>query len=440
MLVRPRRGSAVVVRLQLIAAGVTTLLTFAVAALVAVFWRVPADEIGYRVLALALAGLLLVPLITLGTAAARLAVRSREDRLATLRLLGATAGRVRRIAVAEVALIAAIGVALGTLLAIPLPWALSLLSVYGRPLAPEDLLLPWWLVVAIPPALIGIATASGALGLRRVVVSPLGVRMRQQQPRMSVLRVVAALLVVGAAVLVMQTVSPGWGVVVIIGAIAAAVVAVMAVLGVVGPFLVTLVARRRAARTQDAATLIAMRGVLDDPRSAWRGVSALALASFVLVPAGSMLGYLEMIRGSKSREIMTRDQLLLFADARTMLIAMAAVSFLVVACQVAITQTASIVERRDLYTALDRLGMPLDQLDRARRIRVAMPARVAVIGAVGIAVAVAFWLVIIAAVTAPLFLVGVGVLLLAGLLLIRLGVGSTRPVLRQVLAAPARGE
>ena len=440
LLIRPRRTSAMITWLQIIASGVTTLLAFAVSMLAIAFWNVPSDEIGYQVLAFGLVGALMVPLITLGTATARLAARSRDDRLATLRLLGATGGKVRWIAIAEVTIIAAFGVLIGTVISAGLPFALSLLTMYGEPLQASELWLPWWLTAAIPPALVIIAAVSALLGLRRVVLSPLGVRTRQNAPRMSWMRVVTAVLVVGGAVLVMQMVSPGWGVIVIIGAITAIVLAVMAVLGVVGPFAVSLISRRVAARTSDPARLVAARGIHDDPRAAWRSVSALALATFILIPAGSLLGYLDTISRSESREIMTADQLLMFADARTMLLALVAISFIVVACQVAITQTAAIMENRELYVALDRIGMPRTDLNRARRLRVTTPANIAVIGAAVAACAVAFFLVAIAIIVAPLFTVAIVIVLALGLLLIRVGVATTGPVLRRVLEAPARGE
>lgn len=440
LLIRPRQASATTTWLQIIASGVTTLLAFAVTMLASAFWNVSSDEIGYRVLAVGLVGLLVVPLVTLGTATARLAARSRDDRLATLRLLGVAAGSVRGIAVAEVTVIATIGVLIGTAFAAGLPFALGLLTVHGGPLSPAELWLPWWLTATIPPALVLIAGLSALLGLRRVVLSPLGVRTRQDAPRMSWMRVVIAVLVVAAAVLVVQTVSPGWGVVVILGALTAVVLAVMAVLGVVGPFVVSLISRQVATRTSDPARLVAARGVHDDPRAAWRSVSALALASFILIPAGSLLGFLDAISRSASRELMTPDQLLLFADARTMLLALVAISFLVVACQIAITQTAAIIENRELYIALDRIGMPRAELNRARRLRVTTPANVAVVGAAVAALALAAFVVLAAIQNAPLFSVGIVIVLFLGLLLIRAGVAVTGPVLQRVLDAPARGE
>lgn len=440
LLIRPHGTSVTLTRLQLLASGVTTLLAFAVTMLAIAFWNAPTDEVGYTILSISLVGLLIVPLVTLGSATARLAARSRDDRLATLRLLGATSARVRRIAVAEVTAIAASGVLIGTALSAVMPFLLSLLTINGEPLQASELWLPWWLAMALPPALIGVAAVSGMLGLRQVVLSPLGVRTRQDAPRLSWLRLLAALAVLGIAVVVMQSASESWGPVVVTVALSLVVLALMGVLGLVGPFIVSRLADRRARSTSDPARLIASRDVVDDPRTAWRGVSTLALATFVLIPAGSMLGYLETIQKSDSREIMTADQLLMFADARTMVIVLVGVSFLVVACQIAITQTAAVIERRELFIALDRIGMPAAELNRSRRMRVTMPANVAVIGSAIAASALGYWVVLIAMITAPLFVVAMVIVLAAGLLLIRLGIASTKPVLERVLVAPTRGE
>ena len=440
LLVRPRPASAAIARLQVFASGATTLLACAVAMLAFAFCRVASEEAGYRILAVALVGVLVVPLVTLGSATARLAARSRDDRIATLRLLGAPAAQVRRIAVLEVTLVAAIGVGAGLALHFGLPVAFGVLSIHGEPVAPEDLRLPWRLSAAIPPALVLVAALSAMLGLRRVVLTPLEVRTRARAPRLGWVRAVGAVGVVGVGILVLQFVSPSWGTVVVVAVLAAVVVAVMGVFGLVGPFAVSLIARLVAARTADPTRLVAARAVQDDPRAAWRSVSVLALASFVLVPAVSLLGYLEVIAGSASRELMTADQLLLFGDARTILIALVAISFVLVTCQVAITQTAAILERRDLAVALDRIGMHARELHRTRRLQVMMPALVAVHGGALTGLALAFPLVAVAVLTSPLSIVGIAGVLGGGVLLVRLGVSATGAVLRRIVAGTGRGE
>lgn len=440
LLIRPRSASGAIMALQVVAATVTTVLAFAVAILARAYWRVDSAEVGYRVLAVGLVVVLVVPLLSLGAASARLAARSRDERLATLRLLGASSSRVRRIAVAEVAIVAAIGVTAGSGLALVLPLALGVLPVHGERLSPAELLLPWWGAAALPLVLVAVAAGSALAGLRRVALTPLGVRLRQDAPRLSRLRLVGAVGVLGAAVASIQLVSPGWGATVVVAVLGAVVLAAMGVLGVAGPFVISRVSRRSAARTSDPARLVAARGVHDDPRAAWRSVSALALATFVLIPAGSLLGYLDTIGRSSSREIMTREQLLLFADARAMLLALVAVSCMVAACQVAIAQTAAVLEDRALHVALDRIGVPFATALRARRLRATLPAVIAVVGAAAVATVLVFPLVGIAIAVAPLFVVAIAAVLALGLLLVGTAAAATGPVLRRVITDAARGE
>lgn len=437
-LLHPRWGSGVLTGLQILASTVTTVLSFAAAILAARFWNVPDDSGGYRILALALAGLLIVPLVTLGTAAARLAARSRDDRLATLRLLGMSSHRVRTLAVMEATMVATGGVLIGFLLALLLPFALSFLTVQGLPLQPGELWLPVWTSALIVLLLVAIAAGSALLGLHRVVVSPLGVRQRTDASRLSRLRLLLAALAVVGGIVLLQFASPSWGTTGMVLVVTVVVLTVMGVLGIVGPFAVAAVAGARVRATSDPATLVAARRNLEDPRAAWRQVSTIALTSFILVPAGSMLGFLNTVQTSST--VLTADQLLLFTDARTILIALVAMSFVVVACQVAITQTAALLEHRDLYIALDRIGMPRRTMNRARRKQTTAPVLIAVIGSAIAAGALTFPLLAVAATNSPAFLIATLLILTTGIGLVRLGVETTTPALPRLLAQVDRAE
>ena len=89
---------------------------------------------------------------------------------------------------------------------------------------------------------------------------------------MSWLRVVFAGLIVGAVLVVVQSVSPEWGLVEIGAAIAAAIIAIMATLGLVGPFAIGKLATRRHRRARSAHELIPARNVVESPKAAWRQV------------------------------------------------------------------------------------------------------------------------------------------------------------------------
>lgn len=208
LLLRPRSLSGGHAALQVVGSAVTTVLAFATAILAARFWSITAADGGYRVLAVVLLGLLLMPLVTLGTSSARLSARSRDDRLSTLRLLGLSARRVRNLAVAESALVQSIGVLLGFVASLPLPLLVPLLPVQGRAASPEDLRLPAWAGIAIVILVVAMAAISSLLGLRKVVLSPLGVRTRANAPGLSRFRIVIAPVVLAGSVTLLQFASP----------------------------------------------------------------------------------------------------------------------------------------------------------------------------------------------------------------------------------------
>ncbi|MBS3181139.1 FtsX-like permease family protein [Leucobacter manosquensis] len=436
LLVKPARHG--LPALPILAYAVITAVALSVVVLARAYWSAPDPEgVGqYRILAAAMMAALVVPIGTLGATAARLSARRREDRLATLRLMGASSTWVRGVALVEAALIAGGGALAGLMLYVPLVPFLSHIEVTGSPLGADRAWLSSPLVVALLLSVVVIAITSAGASLRRALISPLGVRMRHDAPRMHWLRVVIAALVVGGSVLVLQLTSVSWGVIGITAALVAAFVAVMAALHTMGPYLVARLARRRLARSHDAATLIALRGVLESPQAAWRQVSGVALASFIAVPAGSALGFLDTVQ--RLSEAVTPEQILFFGDIRLVVVAAVAVSYLLVACSVGVIQVAAVLERRTLYVSLDRLGMPLAVMTRSRRLSVSTPLLVAAIVPACIAALLVVPVVGVSVVTAPLFIVTVAGCIAAGTVMVQLGVVATTSVLRRVLAEPDR--
>ena len=59
---------------------------------------------------------------------------------------------------------------------------LGLIEFRGEPLGASGVLLPWPVLVAVPFGIAALAALSAVLGLRQVVISPLGVRTRQEAP------------------------------------------------------------------------------------------------------------------------------------------------------------------------------------------------------------------------------------------------------------------
>ncbi|GLW10787.1 hypothetical protein Misp01_59150 [Microtetraspora sp. NBRC 13810] len=248
-----------------------------------------ADAVAYQSLALVAGVLMVVPLLVFSGAAARLTVARRDQRLAALRLVGATPGQVVGMTVVEAILLALAGAVAGVAGYLAMTPLLARITVAGGTWFVADLwpgvLITFGVLLAVP-LLVG---ASAVLGLRRVVVSPLGVARRETPPGMRVLRVVAFLAVVGAFPVLGRG---NAGVVVVAVALALPFLAV----NLVGPWVVALIGRVMAGTARRPAWLLAGRRLVDDPRSAWRTVGGVALTGFVagfvglLSPSAGLLG------------------------------------------------------------------------------------------------------------------------------------------------------
>ncbi|MGI5287909.1 FtsX-like permease family protein [Nonomuraea polychroma] len=454
------------------------------------------DAEAYRALALVASVLMLVPLLVFGGAAARLTVARRDQRLAALRLVGATPGQVVRMTAAEAMVVALAGALTGAAafaLAVPL---LARIEMQGGPwyvgdLFPSPLVLAGVLVAV--PLLVGL---SAVAGLRRVVVSPLGVAKRETPPALRFVRVLALLVVLAVFPLLARDTS--------VAIVAVALALAFLCVNLVGPWVVGLIGRITAGTARGPAGLLAGRRLVDDPRSAWRTVSGVALTGFVAgflgllspdgfagdagppqlrvtAPAGRVEQVTEQarerlaaakvpatVKSSKqtvvaalgsSADAATVDRartalaglvpgrtptteaddqrfgIDILADVRVGTIVVLSVSFLVAIASAGITAASSILDRRQTYGLLRLAGTPLEVLDRARRAETLIPLTVMGGGAI-----------VVGAFCATPFMMGqistVGVITLVGCVVAGfagvIGAGAmSRPLLRSVTTDPA---
>ena len=121
---------------------------------------------------------LLLPVLIFIATASRLSAARREERFAAMRLVGATPHQVSVVSAVEAAVAGIAGVAVGFGLFFLLQPLLYRVPFIGAPLAPGDLSLSWldvaFVVIGVPIA----AVVSARIALRRVQVSPLGVKRR----------------------------------------------------------------------------------------------------------------------------------------------------------------------------------------------------------------------------------------------------------------------
>ncbi|WP_130866510.1 ABC transporter permease family protein [Acidipropionibacterium timonense] len=441
---RPRRGTLLHLfaaptladrrswRLPVVAFAVITTIVLDVIGGAAMFWRMTGDIAPlYRMLSTLAVILLVLPLATLAVSATKLSARRRDDRLAALRLVGASSATLRGLTLAESGANAFAGIVLGLVgygLSLPL---LGMLHFGGHAIGGTSLLLDGVVLLGVVAALMALALVSSAVGLRRVEISPLGVRMRQEAAGVSRWRVVIGAVLLVAAVLAAQSarlLQVKLGAIVGVAVSLSVIATGLIIVDIVGPRLLALHMRRRLRRSRTAVDLVAARMVLESPRAAWRQVAALGSACFVGVAGGSGVALMKMASAQA-----TAQDLALIHDVQTGIILTLAFAFATVACSVGVNQAAAVLDRRDVEVGLDVVGMTLGQQDAARRKAVLSPLWFVMAVSVGSAAVVLAPLVGAALLMQPLTILVTAAVMALGAGLVIVGLRATRPVLSSVL-------
>lgn len=324
------------------------------------------DEI-YVMLAATAAGLLLIPLITLGGAASRLAVARRDERLAALRLAGGTTGQVSTLALLDSTVQAATGALIGAVGYFALIPLVLPVTFQQQPFTYGELVLPSW---ALPLAVVGVvlvALTSAAASLRRVAITPLGVAARTAPKGLHWTRVVPIVVVGGVFAALMS------------GGQASLIVLILFLLGglavvnVVGPWVMGIIGKVAVKRAKDAPSLIAARRLLDAPKTAWRSVGGVALATFVASMAAASAMFAAAGDDPILADIGTGGQLTLVIAA------------VVAATSTGVMQAGRIIDQRAEYRALHLAGTDVAVMDQARLREIAVPLIASILLATGAA-------------------------------------------------------
>ena len=329
-------------------------------------------DVQYPIFA-AIAGLLLlIPLVTLGGAAARLAVARRDARLASLRLAGATTGQVATLTVLDAAAQALVGALAGLVGYAALLPLVAQLRFQGRTFALSEL---WVGVPAMLVAVVGVvlvALVSAAVSLRRVAITPLGVAARVTPPGLRAVRLVST-GVAFLAMIVVTNVSLG-SEAVAITVLVLVLVAGFATLNVVGPFVIWVVGRITAHRARTVPTLLAGRRIVDSPKTAWRSVGGVALATFI---AGmtSIFALFDPGMGADPGEAQ------FLTDLTTGGFLTLAIAGVLAAVSTGVMQAGRVIDQRGEYRTLTLAGTDLKTLDKARLRETVIP----LVASVGVA-------------------------------------------------------
>ncbi len=304
--------------------------------------------------------------LTLLRQVVRLGTATREQRLAALRLAGATPGDVRRLGALEVGVSALAGGLLGYLVfgALRLVFGGRVTNGSGSDLVESDvarqlLLVPasvspsWWqiLLVALAVALLGVL--AGATASRSLLISPLGVS--QRTPR-SAPRPWAVLLLLLAAALTVVALGPGSGAdtLYLLGAVTALILGLLAL----APWVAYRVGRVVAARASTVPVLIAGRRLRTNARPAGRAAAAVAAIAVVAGGGGTLLGdLLDSPTG--------RDPFYSVPVALSGVVLLGAL--LLVLFSMAVHGVESLIDHKRSVASLAVLGASLPELARAQR-------------------------------------------------------------------------
>jgi hypothetical protein len=311
---------------------------------------------------------LLRQVVKLGTA-------TREQRLASLRLAGATAGEVRRIGAVEVGIPALIGGLLGYLVFGVLRLAFGGIpdaTGYGAAqsevtrelaLVPTSVDPAWWQVLVIAAGVGLIGMLAGASTSRSLVISPLGVSRRAPRPAPRPWGVVLLVLAVPLFQLSMSSASSD---LYALAFVATLVVGLLAL----APWLAYRVGRAVAGRASSVAVLIAGRRLTTDARSAGRAAAAVGAIALVAGGGGVLLSELpNSYQGGDFGDVEAFYTVPIAVGGVVLLAALLLVIF-----SMAVHEVESLIDRKRSLAALAALGVTAQDLEAAQRWEVGLVA------------------------------------------------------------------
>lgn len=319
--------------------------------------------------------LLIVPILTMGAAAARLGMTRRAENLAILRLIGLSPSAARLACVLDTLVHALVGTLIGTLVYLLTLPAWSLLRFQGLAMRVSEMLLPVHLLLAGILLMAVLAAASSWIAVRRASISPLGVARKQQANGASKIAVlifaglVLTWLIVGGALLNSLPQSFAFAVMLIILGL------IFAGVNAFGAWSVGLLGRLMARTARTPASLIAGRRLAEDPKSVWRSFSSVALVGFIVGCVYPVAALIVQTDDSSTS---------LLQDIRTGLLLTLGMSVALAAVSTAVNQASRLLDTIQEVRSLARAGAPLSVLDRARRREILLPALLIIGGAMGI--------------------------------------------------------
>ena len=235
----------------------------------------------YRVVAAIGALAILAPVLLLIAIVTDLGAAQRAERFATLRLIGATPGRVARLAAAETAATSALGAVAGVILYLALIPAAARLTIGSSRFFARDLLTSPPVMILTAVGVVGGATAVSWWRTRRASIGPLGAsrERRERAPRpVRLLPLLLGLAGLTAVRLAGGRLSTTALVTLLIGSFLSTMLGLLWA----GPLLTCWAARAARRRARTAAQVMGLGRLVQHPRAAFRAVGGMVVALYAV--------------------------------------------------------------------------------------------------------------------------------------------------------------
>ena len=378
-----------------------------------------------------LACAMLVPaMVGLASGAAVLGARSRERRLAVLRLMGLSGADVTRMSLLDALVQSAAGAVIGTAAYLVTLPAWSSLTVMGTRITASEMVLPLRFLAAVLVGVLAVGQVSAWRGLHQVRISPLGVSRRTNGPRAGVWRIVVFLVTLFSAPHIIRSVPSQHRYIIV----CVMIVALIAVFDLAGSWFTQLLSRGLA-RLRGPVMRWTARRIQAAPTATWHRVSAMGLLAFI----GGFMSLMPL--GQSAMTTTEADSVESFAysilwDVDKGAVITLAFGFALTATSILITQASGTIERAEQSRSLHRMGAPAGYGLRVMWMEAYTPLLLAVLGGAGLGIVMGSLLMGTSPTSGASPLV-VGVITV-GLVITGLALGACHPLYHRLLGTQER--
>lgn len=376
-----------------------------------------------------LACAMLVPaMVGLASSAAVLGARSRERRLAVLRLMGLSGADVTRMSLLDALVQSVVGTVIGTAVYLVTLPAWGGLTVMGTRITAGEMVLPLRYLAVVLVGVVTVGQVSAWRGLRQVRISPLGVSRRTNGPRAGVWRVIVFLVTLFGAPQIIRSVPQQHRFIIV----CVMIVVLIAVFDLAGSWFTQLLSRGLAHLRGPVMRWTARR-IQAAPTTTWHRVSAMGLLAFIGAFMSSPILSTVTTKEADSAETLIYG---LLWDVDKGAIVTLAFGFALTATSILITQASGTIERAEQSRSLRRMGAPAGYGLRVMWMEAYTPLLLAVLGGAGLGIVMGSLLMG----TSPMsgaFPLALGVILV-GLVLTGLALSVCHPLYHRLLGTQER--